>query len=371
MTGTRADFGLMQGTLQAAAATPGLAVSICVTGMHLLPDYGATVREIEAAGLTICARIPVALNGSTGAVMAHAIAAELHGMVDVLERERPDLVLVLGDRGEMLAAAVAAIHLNIPIVHIHGGERSGTVDEPIRHAISKLAHYHFVATNASRERLIRMGEQPGHIFVTGAPGLDNLTTIASHANRAALAAEYGMDPHQPIALLIFHPVLQESEMAGIQVRTIVDGVLGSGCQLVCLMPNSDAGSMHIRAVLTELAVSPKIKLVDHMPRDQYLSWLAACDVLVGNSSSGIIEAASFGLPVVNVGGRQNERERSANTMDAPPERNAVKAGVDAALVRGRQATVNVYGDGKAGERMIRLLQELPLTSELLNKTNAY
>lgn len=370
MTGTRADFGLMAGTLKRAVCEPGLAVSVCATGMHLLPEYGETVREIEASGLAICARIPVLLNGSTGGVMARAIAGELLGMVDAFERERPDLVVVLGDRGEMLAGTLAAIHLNIPIAHIHGGERSGTVDEPIRHAISKLAHYHFVATEGARQRLIRMGERPEHVFVTGAPGLDDLTGVQGD-DREALAAEFGLDPRRPIALLIFHPVLQEWQAAGQQTRNVLDGVLASGCQTLCLMPNSDAGSALIRATLAAFAATSGVSLVDHLPRKRYLSWLAACDVLVGNSSSGIIEAASFGLPVVNVGSRQDGRERSGNTVDVAPEAEAVKNAADAALAHGRRAMANVYGDGRAGERMVRLLQELPLTPDLLKKTNAY
>lgn len=370
VTGTRADFGLMAGTLRQAARAPGLAVSLCVTGMHLLPEYGETVREIEASGLAISARIPVLLNGSTGGIMARAIAGELFGMVDAFERERPDLVVVLGDRGEMLAGALAAIHLNIPIVHIHGGERSGTVDEPVRHAISKLAHYHFVATEHSRQRLISMGEWPEHIFVTGAPGLDGLAEMAQ-GDRSKLAAKFDLDPSRPIALLVFHPVLQEWQAAGQQVKAVLDGVIASGCQALCLMPNSDAGGSLIRTSLEALAATSGIRLVDHLPRDQYLCWLTACDVMVGNSSSGIIEAASFGLPVVNVGSRQDGRERSGNTVDVPPEATAVRDAVSAALAHGRRTTNNIYGDGRAGERMVRLFQGVPLTPDLLKKTNAY
>lgn len=370
VTGTRADFGLLAGTLRQAARAPGLTVSLCVTGMHLLPEYGETVCEIEASGLAISARIPVLLNGSTGGVMARAIAGELLGMVDAFERDRPDLVVVLGDRGEMLAGALAAIHLNIPIVHIHGGERSGTVDEPIRHAISKLAHYHFVATTHSRQRLISMGEWPEHIFVTGAPGLDGLAEMAQ-GDRSMLAAKFDLDPSRPIALLVFHPVLQEWQAAGQQAKAVLDGVIASGCQALCLKPNSDAGGSLIRATLEALAATSEIRLVDHLPRDQYLPWFTACDVMVGNSSSGIIEAASFGLPVVNVGSRQDGRERSGNTVDVPPKAIAVRNAVNAALAHGRRTTNNVYGDGRAGERMVGLFQELPLTPDILKKTNAY
>ncbi len=166
VSGTRADFGLMQRTLAAIAADPRLELGIAVTGMHLLAAYGDTVREIEAAALPVVARIPVALDGSGGGAMARALAVQLEALVGVCEQWQPDLVLVLGDRGDMLAAALAAVHLGIPVAHVHGGERSGTVDESVRHAISKLAHLHLVATAQSRDRLIRMGETPQQIWVS-------------------------------------------------------------------------------------------------------------------------------------------------------------------------------------------------------------
>ena len=166
LTGTRADFGLMRATLAGIQAHPELKLGLLVTGMHLDPRYGDTVREVEASGLPVVARVPVALGDDDGATMARAIGLELLGAVDALASFHPDLLLLLGDRGEMLAGAIAALHLNIPIVHLHGGELSGTVDEPVRHAISKLAHYHFTATEGARERLIRMGERPEHIHVT-------------------------------------------------------------------------------------------------------------------------------------------------------------------------------------------------------------
>ena len=198
VSGTRADFGLIESTLLLAQENPELDVSICVTGMHLSPRFGETVKEIEQSGLRICGRIPVDTEKTSGASMARAIGTELNAMVDVFEKEQPDLVLVLGDRGEQLAGALTAIHLNIPVAHLHGGERSGTVDEPVRHAISKLAHYHFAATEGSKERLVRMGEQEDHIFVTGAPGLDGLQAMAQRS-REELCGEQKLNPKQPVS----------------------------------------------------------------------------------------------------------------------------------------------------------------------------
>ncbi|WP_308726208.1 UDP-N-acetylglucosamine 2-epimerase, partial [Metapseudomonas otitidis] len=178
------------------------------------------------------------------------------------------------------------LHLNIPIVHIHGGERSGTVDEPIRHAISKLAHYHFTATAGARERLVRMGEREENIFVTGAPGLDGLVDIQPPV-RDEMALGYGFDPLRPIALVIFHPVVQHAELADRQMRTLLEGIRRvDGLQALVLMPNADAGGEAIRAVLADPAIG--VRVVNHLQRDDFCRWMSVVDVMVGNSSSGII-----------------------------------------------------------------------------------
>lgn len=370
VSGTRADFGLMQRTLQRLNAHPEIILSVVATGMHLSPTYGETVKEIEASGLHIAAHIPVALEETSGPAMARALALELSGLVDIFEQERPDIVLLLGDRGEMLAGALAAIHLNIPIAHIHGGERSGTVDEPVRHAISKLSHYHFTATEEARQRLIRMGERPDHIFVTGAPGLDGLQDLVVYS-RQELCEKVGFDAGKPVALVVFHPVVQTADAASHQAQELLAALDVAGVQAICLMPNADAGGNLIRQALRENGRHPRFRLLTHLPRADFVSWMASADVMVGNSSSGIIEAGSFGLPVVNVGDRQRHRERGQNVMDVPPQRSEIEAAILRALQSERPIPENVYGDGRAGERIAELLVTLPLGRELLEKSNAY
>jgi GDP/UDP-N,N'-diacetylbacillosamine 2-epimerase (hydrolysing) len=370
VTGTRADFGLMLSTLHAIDADPRLALEIVATGMHLSQAHGMTVREIEASGLPLRARIPVDMGHPGGAGMARNIGHMLVAFTDRWEAERPDLVLLLGDRGEMLAGALAAIHLNIPVAHVHGGERSGTVDEPVRHAISKLSHLHLVATQQSRERLGRMGEAAERVWVTGAPGLDGLAQLATRS-REELARDAGLDAKRPIALLVFHPVLQEADAAGAQAGAILDALDREGVQVIALLPNADAGSHAIRAVLQQRHAAGALQLATHLPRPEFVSWMAAADVMVGNSSAGIIEAASFGTPVVNVGLRQNLRERNANVLDCPVDATAISAAVGQALAGGRLKPENVYGDGAAGPRIAQLLATQPLDAALLTKTNAY
>lgn len=368
ITGTRADFGLMRSTLTTIDDHEGLDLSVIVTGMHLSPLYGHTVDEIEAAELRIAARVPVPLEPATGATMARNIGLMLGAFTDALEAERPDIVLLLGDRGEMLAGALAAIHLNIPVAHIHGGERSGTVDEPVRHAVSKLSHLHFTATQDARDRLIRMGEAADHVHVTGAPGLDGLTA-APPPDRAATAAAHGLDPARPFALMVYHPVLQEAEAAAKDTRALLAVLKTSGVQVLALMPNADAGSEGVRAVLSEADGQNGVIVRTHLVRPDFIAAMAAADLMIGNSSAGIIEAASFGTPVVNIGSRQNLRERNANVIDASGQDDALIDAVAEALAAGRHARTNLYGDGCAGARIARLLAVTPLDATLLMKVN--
>lgn len=370
VTGTRADFGLMRTTLAQIDASDSLDLAILATGMHLSQTYGGTIAEVEDARLRIAARVDVEEGTPTGALMSRNIGRMMVGFTGVIEAERPDVVLTLGDRGEMLAAATAAIHLNVPIAHLHGGERSGTVDEPVRHAISKLAHYHLAATHESRDRLIRMGEDEWRIFVVGAPGLDGLAELARQ-DRNAVCAAHGLDPARKFALMIFHPVVQEADACGAIAELLLSKLQAAGIQVLALMPNSDAGSLAVRETLSAWRESRRIALATHMSRPDYVSAMAACDVMVGNSSSGIIEAATFGTPVVNIGSRQNLRQRNANVIDASASAEEIDAALEKALFSARSSTTNVYGDGNSGARIVSLLETVDLGPQLLKKVNAY
>ncbi|WOK35108.1 UDP-N-acetylglucosamine 2-epimerase [Sphingomonas sp. C3-2] len=369
ISGTRADYGLMRETLRAINHHPNLRLSLLVTGMHLDPAYGATVHEIEADGFHISGTIASAEDQASGSAMARGIARMITGFTDALEKNRPDLVVLLGDRGEMLAGAIAAIHLDLPIAHIHGGERSGTVDEPVRHAISKLSHYHFTATAEAAQRLRHMGELTERIFQVGAPGLVGLTASASH-NRVTLAAEVGFDPTRPIALFVYHPVLQEATTAGDIAASILDLLRRQGFQIIALKPNSDGGSDHIRTILETCSGLPDIRVVTHLPRDSFISWMAVADVMIGNSSAGIIEAASFGTPVINVGMRQNFRQRNANVIDVEANALNLDAALQDVVRKGRFPIANIYGDGMSNTRIADLLASVPING-VTWKFNAY
>lgn len=370
ITGTRADFGLMKQTLKLINADPDIELSLCVTGSHFSKHFSASYPEVKDTGIKICGEIKVDNDDSSQKGMAIAIGREIIGFSDLFAKEKFDCIMILGDRGEPLAAAIAAIHLNVPIIHIHGGELSGTIDESIRHAISKLSHYHFVATEQSKERLIKMGERPEHIFITGAPGLDGLTD-RTFQPREALCKSVGYDPLKKIALCVYHPIVQEIKLLAEYIQHALEAALENNLQLICLTPNTDAGGSIIRQTLANYSKHPAIRCFEHFQRETYLDWLSNVDLMLGNSSSAIIEAASFNLPVVNIGSRQNAREKSANTIDSLPDKSSIDQAIKKAMEHGKVASQNVYGDGKTSERMLKLVKELPLNNELLKKLNAY
>ena len=367
LSGTRADFGLMVSTL--TLLNERFDLSIAVTGMHLDPAYGNTVDAIRASGLRICGLLPVDVQTRSSESMAVALGQTLSGLAPLLAREQPDLLLLLGDRGETLAGAIAALHLGVACVHIHGGERSGTVDEPMRHAISKLAHYHAVATEASRQRLIRMGEAPERICVTGAPGLDGLMDLAALSATDCRAA-LGMG-EADFALVLFHPVVQQAGQAFEQTAALLQALHQRALPVVWMEPNADAGSLEVLRALDQIGLPPGSVRRRHLERAVFASVLRHCALLLGNSSAGIIEAASFGTPVVNVGSRQNLRERNANVIDCEPTTDALAHALQTALTQGRGLAQNVYGDGQAGPRIANWLAEIPLDAKVLEKVNAY
>lgn len=371
LTGTRADFGLMRAALSAIHTQPDMDLTIYATGMHLDPAFGNTIEEIEKSGLPLPRRIPVEIGTPGGGLTAINIGNIVIALVSAFSADRPDIVLLLGDRGEMLAGAIAAIHLNIPIAHLHGGERSGTVDEPIRHAISKLAHLHLVATRQSRDRLVRMGEHENMIVVVGAPGLDGIVGQASQTPEE-IFSHHDLDPSRPVALFLYHPVLQEADTTAAGAKAAIDALLAAGLQVLALKPNSDSGSVGITRVLEQFANQEKITLVTHMPRVNYLSAMRHATVLVGNSSSGIIEAASFGTPVINIGSRQNLRERNTNVIDVATDPESIALGIARALQQTHLPRENLYGDGATAPRIVAALREFDLRDpSIMDKVNAY
>ena len=316
VTGTRADYGLFSEPLKRIREHPELDLALIVTSMHLEPEFGLTVREIEADGMPVVASVRNLSAGDSGADQARSVGQAIVGLTGVLDELRPDLLIVLGDRGEMLAAAIAADHLAIPVAHVHGGELSGTVDELVRHAITKLSHIHFAATEESGERLRRMGEQPAHVHVIGAPGLDYLARFEPVPD-ATLAAELSLDMAEPFVLFTQHPVTAELADAARQMEVSLDALEKVGVQVVATYPNADAGGRAMIKVLEGKRDKAWLRIVPSLGHRRFASLLKRTAAMVGNSSSGIVEAPFFGVPVVNVGSRQQGRLRAGERHRRP------------------------------------------------------
>ncbi|HEU5067766.1 MAG TPA: UDP-N-acetylglucosamine 2-epimerase [Sphingomicrobium sp.] len=357
VTGTRADFGLMLPILRALDRSDYFTLELVVAGMHLSPQFGYTVREVEASELHIAARAKLPIENDSAAGMAACAGDMAAFMGSFFSSYRPDILLLLGDRSEMLASALPAVVAGIPIVHLCGGERSGTVDESIRHAVSKLANLHLVANSDAAGRLVAMGEEPWRIHQVGAPGLVGLRELAQFG-RAELLSKYGLDPSRSYALVLFHPVVQDAEKSGLPVRLALAELQKTGIQSLCLMPNADHGTGQIRDELGAVSGGSSVQLVTHMARPDFVSALAQAALMIGNSSSGIVEAATFGTPVVNVGDRQHGRLRNSNVIDADPDPVSLAAGIETALRQPRTAGENIYGDGQTDARVVEILANL-------------
>jgi len=375
VTGTRAEYGILVPVLRAIRANPQLDLALIVTGMHLSEEFGSTIKEIERDGFKIDAKVEMLHAKDTGGAMAKSIGKCVGEMADVLERMKPDILLLLGDRPEMLAGAVAASYMGIPIAHLHGGEVSGGVDEPVRHAITKLAHIHFPATDKSAKRIIKMGEDPSRIFIVGGPSLDTILN-EKLPKQAELARKYSLDLSKPILLVLQHPVVTEADEAAAQIKETLDAIVELERQAIVIYPNADAGGRRMIKVIKRYDKYPFIKSFKSIPYADYLGLMGVASVMVGNSSSGIIEAPSFHLPVINIGTRQRGRERSTNVIDAGHKKEEIIRSIDKALhdkkFRNKvKMCKNVYGDGKSSQRIVKVLSEIKVTPELLKKKITY
>ena len=359
VTTSRADYSHLYWPLRELAAHSGVELGVFALGPHLAPAFGATIHEIERDGFPIKARIECLLHSDTDTGMAKTIGVAILCLADALTAWRPDILLLIADRYEMLAPASVAVAMRIPIAHIEGGEVSqGAIDDQVRNGLTKLAHLHFTSTQTARNRVIAMGEEPWRVHRAGAPSLDHLrrSTLLS---RTELDAKLGLSLHTPTLLAAWHPVtiLRDTNAEADALFSALAQVNG---QLIFVYPNTDAGSLALIDRTRALAATrPETHVFVNLDAVTYWSLLRQMDVMVGNSSSGIMEAASFGLPVVNVGMRQQGRERPHNVLDAPAETGAIQAALQRALSQEFRASLkgmsNPYGNGTAAETIVRVL----------------
>lgn len=374
VTGARSEYDLVVPAADAARQRGGLRVSFVVGAAHLSPFHGRTLERVTEDGFEILATVESMLASDSDYGRAASFARLTDGLANVLRSHRPDLVVVTGDREEALAGALAAAFMRMPAVHLHGGDRciASDIDEVLRPAISKLAQWHCVATEGHRERLIRMGELPTHVFVTGAPGIDRL--LAEPEIDWALAARgLGLDPAARFALVVHHP----SPWLGVDDGALeIDAILGAalqcGLHVLCGLPNTDQGNVRMREIIAAYASrDPRVVTYTTLPRSLFVNAYRRCTVVVGNSSSIVIESGALGVAAVLVGDRQKYRETGENVVAATGERPSIERAIAAAIAAPRATSGSPYGDGRAGPRIADVLATVSLDPSELRKTMPY
>ncbi len=375
LTGIRSEYDILAPVVGAVNETDGLSASVIVTGGHLSSRMGNSISQIEADGFRIAARIDslLASDGLGGRVKGAAL--QMSGMTDLFAQERPDFLVVMGDREESMTGALSGLYHHIPVVHIGGGDHAedGNVDNPIRHAVSKLANLHMATTPLSGQRLRALGEEDWRINVVGASGLDRLvSTPKMERSEVDVALELDWNG-APYIVFLYHPTITDFEAARAHMATISSVLETSGLNVVALMPNTDPGNDAVVAELTALAArTDRVRLFTFLERKVFVNMLRHAQAMVGNSSSGILEAPTLGLPTINIGKRQRGREHAANVIFTdydPDEISAAlkKATSDAAFRAEVAKCVTPYGDGTTSKRIAQILAQTELNAELMHK----
>lgn len=372
VTGSRGEWGYIR-PLAKLCAERGLEAQICATNMLLLPSHGSLIDEIERDGFAVEQKIYMSLEGSNHISMTKSLGVFLSSFVDVLARVEPDWVILSGDRGEQLVAAMAGAYTYTPTAHIQAGERSGNIDGVARHALTKLAHLHFASNQDAGDRLVRLGEELFRVHVVGAPQLDELVE-GEYAPRDELEQRHGLAADSDFLLVVQHPVTEEYDQVDQQVEALATALSGIDMAKVWVLPNNDAGADRVRRGLLARR-GPETHVFSNLTRRDYLGLLRTTRCIVGNSSSGVLEAPTFGVPAVNVGRRQADRVQGANVLNADFDSASIKAAIEAALAPAFRRSIatepNPYGDGKSAGRILDVLMSIRRDERLLLKKMTY
>lgn len=373
LTVGRSDYGRYRSIVRGLKKNPSIRLRLLPTGGHLSPRFGHTVDEITRDGYPWERGLDILLDTESSSGVGKAIGLGCIALSQSFATSRPDLVVVLGDRYEMLCGAAAALGFNIPVVHIHGGAvTEGAIDELIRHALTKMSHLHLVSCELYAQRVRQMGEEDWRVITVGAPGLDELDELATMPIAAASDA-VGLDLTKPTLLVTYHPVTLEIDRVRSQAVNLIEALRNAGHQMVVTYPNADPGALAIISSFEEFARTDekRVRIFKNMMTGLYVNLMKHCAALVGNSSSGIVEAASFGRPVVNVGTRQDGKLHPSNVITVGYAVEEITAGIQKALSpafrRSIQRIKNPYGDGRAGSRIAKILETIPIDEKLLRK----
>jgi GDP/UDP-N,N'-diacetylbacillosamine 2-epimerase (hydrolysing) len=371
VTGTRAEYGLLRWVMEGIRKTSGLELQVVATGMHLSPEFGLTYKEIEKDGFIIDRHVEMLLSSDTSVGLAKSMGLGLIGFGEVFDQLRPDVVLVLGDRFETFAAVAAALVAKLPVAHLHGGEATeGAFDESLRHAITKMAHLHFVAAEDYRRRVIQLGEHPDRVFLVGGLGIDNIKNLKL-LDRAALETALKFKLGKRNLLVTFHPATMEDTASSLQMAELL-AVLAqlNDTHLIFTMPNADTGGRALRAMIEQfVADHANARAFTSLGQMLYLSCVCQVDGVIGNSSSGLTEVPSFGKGTINIGDRQRGRIKADSVIDCNPDRQSVASALSRLYSSDFQAGLktvrNPYGEGGASEKVVKVLEECSLDGILI------
>lgn len=370
VTGSRAEYGLLYWLMKEVQKDQELELQIIATGMHLSPEFGLTYKVIEVDGFTINTKVEMLLSSDTPVGVAKSIGLGVIGFADALECLRPDILVLLGDRYEILAAAQAAMVAKIPIAHIAGGDTTeGAFDEAIRHSITKMSHLHFVTNKDALKRVCQLGENPNYVFNVGSPGIDQIKRLTL-LNREELENAIDFKFKKKNLLITFHPVTLELQPSSEQLQALLDAldILGSEIGLIFTMPNADTdGRVIIRTIEEYVSKRPNAKAYTSLGQLCYLSAIAQVDAVVGNSSSGLYEAPSFKKPTVNIGDRQKGRLLASSVINCIPDAESITKAINEAFVKDCSKTVNPYGNGDSSQKIITELKKITDYKPLLKK----
>lgn len=378
VTGIRSEYDIMSSVFRAIEDHPRLELQLIVTGAHLSPAFGHTVDNIRADGFTIAEEVQSLINGDDASSRVKGMGVQLQGLVQAAARIKPDMLLVLGDREEAMTTALVGAYMNIPVAHISGGDRVvGNVDDQLRHAVTKLAHLHYVTSDASAERVLRLGEEPWRVTNVGNPGLDRLLEV-EHLSRGELGERLGLaiGDGAPLIVLIQHALSSEIDDAYQQMHTTLSAVAELGIPTALSYPNSDAGGQQMIRAIEEFRGLPNLSIAENVPRVEFVNLMRHASCMLGNSSAGILEAPLLHLPVVNVGNRQRGRLNAGNVEFVPHDRDAIVAAVRKAVWDEQyradvRACHNPYGDGRSSARIAESIATATIDSRLLIKDITY
>jgi UDP-hydrolysing UDP-N-acetyl-D-glucosamine 2-epimerase len=369
VSGSRADFGLLLEPMRQLHTDPSVSLALVLTGQNLVPQASDAFEVAKAEKFQPIVSVDMHLDGDDPASVTKASGRALAGFADAFRELRPDLVLLLGDRYEILCAALAATLARIPIAHVAGGDvTAGAMDDAFRHAITVMAHIHFVTTKEAGHRVRQLGESPERIHITGSPGVD-LAMRTPVITREAFFHAVGLVPRRKNVLVTFHPVTREAQsIADAEELVAALETLGSDVAFLVTGSNADPEGETVSRVMRHFAENRKnARFFASLGSTYYFNALRHMDVMVGNSSSGLLEAPTFGLPAVNIGTRQDGRLMAASVINCLPERTAIVQKIEEAFKRGRQVAVNPYGDGHASERIVAVLKSITDAKKLLIK----